>query len=129
MTFCMVSSAADCVTYPTLVSFPSLLGDYWRIFWVGGGKRRACYASYENMYFWMAYRIFQRVLNGLLRTRLSCGRMIRLLAHPLPFFTRQQLVSLAHPSCVSPIELSLPTGGGGGRGWARSQIIRLQESL
>jgi hypothetical protein len=54
----MVSSAADCVTYPTLVSFPSLHEDYWRIFWGWEvGKKEG---KYENMYFWpfwVAYTI------------------------------------------------------------------------
>ncbi len=60
-------------------------------------------------------------LNDLFRTMLSCGRMIRLLAHPRP----------PAPSPVSNLSLflSLPVcrrlsllmrEGGGGRGWARS---------
>jgi hypothetical protein len=48
----------------------------------------------------------------ILRARLSCGRMILLLA-PL---SRPQVVSLSQSSCVSPVDLL--TGGGewGGRG-------------
>jgi hypothetical protein len=41
----------------------------------------------------------QRILDDLWRTRLSCGRMIRLLAHPLPP-SRQQVVSLSQSSCA-----------------------------
>jgi len=43
----------------------------------------------------------QRVLNDfdLYRIRLSCGRTIRLLAHPLPP-SRQQVISLSQSSCV-----------------------------
>jgi hypothetical protein len=37
--------------------------------------------------------------------------MIRLLAHPL---SRQQVVSLAQSSCVSPVKLTDVTRGGGG---------------
>jgi hypothetical protein len=40
--------------------------------------------------------------------------------------SRQQVVSLFRASCVSPVELIDRRGG---RGWARSQIIRTQESL
>jgi hypothetical protein len=40
--------------------------------------------------------------------------------------SRQQVVSLSRASCVSPVELIDRKGG---RGWARSQIIRTQESL
>jgi hypothetical protein len=54
------------------------------------------------------YTITQRVLNDLYRTRLSCGRMIRLLAHPL--------------LCVAG---ELRRGGGG----VRSKIIQPRESL
>ncbi len=53
--------------------------------------------------------------------------MIRLLANPpsspLP---SKKLVSLSQSSCVSPVEL---TEWRGGRGWAWSRILRLQESL
>ncbi len=46
---------------------------------------------------------------------LSCGRMIRLLAHPLPPYSRQQIASLSQSSCVAPIELTdMRWGGGGG---------------
>ncbi len=69
----------------------------------------------------------QRVLNDLLRTRLSCGRMIRLLTHPLLPLSRQQLVSLPQPSCVSPAELTGVRGERRRR--ARSQIIRPRKSL
>jgi hypothetical protein len=40
---------------------------------------------------------YRTVLNDLWRTRLSCGRMIRLLARPLPPPARQQVVSLSLP--------------------------------
>jgi hypothetical protein len=54
----------------------------------------------------------QRVFNDLLRTRLSCRRMIWLLAHlPAPI-SRLQVVSLSQSSYVSPVEL---TNGRGGR--------------
>ncbi len=59
-------------------------------------------------------------------TRLSCGRMIRLLAHSLspPSLPREQVVSLRRPR-----PSSLLTGKGmGGRG-AKSQIIWSRESL
>jgi hypothetical protein len=36
----------------------------------------------------------------------SCGRMIRLLAHPLPPSTVSKFFSLFQSSCVSPIELT-----------------------
>ncbi len=53
----------------------------------------------------------QRVLTDLYRTRLSCGRMIQLLAPP-PF--RQQVVYLFPYSCVSPVKL---TNGSWPIGW------------
>ncbi len=40
--------------------------------------------------------------------------------------SRQQLVSLSHPFCVSPVKL---TERRGGRGWAWSRIVRPQESF
>jgi hypothetical protein len=44
--------------------------------------------------------------NDLLRTKLSCGHMIRLLAHSAPPSPgRQQVVSLSQSSCVPPVEL------------------------
>jgi hypothetical protein len=68
----------------------------------------------------------RRVLNDLYRTKLSCCRMILLLARPLPPppLSWRQVVSLSQ--ALSPVEL---TEGKGGRGWARSQIIRPWESL
>ncbi len=63
----------------------------------------------------------QSLLNDLQKTRLSAGRMIRLLTHPLPPLSREQVVSLSQSSCVSPVEL---TDGG-----ARSQSIRPREGL
>ncbi len=48
----------------------------------------------------------QRVLNDLYMTLLSCGRMIRLLAHPLPSLSWQQVVSLSQSPCVSLVELT-----------------------
>jgi hypothetical protein len=45
---------------------------------------------------------------------------------PPPTLSQQQIVSLTQSSCVSPVEL---TDGRGGRGSARSQIIRPRESL
>jgi hypothetical protein len=61
----------------------------------------------------------QRVLNDLLRSRRSHDSAPRL----PPFPT---LVSLCQSSCVSPVDL---IDGRGGTGWARSQILRLRESL
>ncbi len=55
-------------------------------------------------------RPVQRVLNVLLRTRLSCGRMIWILPHPLPP-SSQQVVSLSKSSFVSPVELMDGAGG------------------
>ncbi len=52
--------------------------------------------------FWLKHRVKQRVVNNLQRARLSCGRMIRLLAHPLPLISRQQIVSLSQYSPVRP---------------------------
>ncbi len=57
----------------------------------------------------------------------SCGRMIRLLAHPLPHsLPREQVGKLSHflslPVCRLPTLLT-------GEGWARSRILRPQESL
>jgi hypothetical protein len=64
----------------------------------------------------------QRVFNDLQRTRLACGRMIWFLPNL--------------PSPVSRLDRrhkglrdNLLTGAGGERGWARSRIIRPQESL
>jgi hypothetical protein len=37
---------------------------------------------------------------------LSCVRMIRLLAHPFPPFSRKKIASPSKSSCVSPIELT-----------------------
>jgi hypothetical protein len=63
----------------------------------------------------------------LYRTMLCCGRMIRLLAHPLPSLSWQQVVSVSQSPCVSPVEL---TDGRGGEGvCGGSQIIRPRESL
>jgi hypothetical protein len=59
------------------------------------------------------------------RHRLSCGRMIRLLAHPFPSITRQQVVAFL---CV-PVKLISVLTREGGRGRVRSQIIRPRESL
>ncbi len=42
----------------------------------------------------------RRVLNDSLRTRLSCGLMIRLLAYPFPPLSLQQLFSLHQSSCM-----------------------------
>ncbi len=60
--------------------------------------------------------------------RPSCGRMIRLLAHPLlpplPSCCRLSLF-LTLPVCRRS---SLPTGEGG-RVWARNQIVRPRESM
>jgi hypothetical protein len=53
----------------------------------------------------------QRVLKDLLRIRLSCGPMVRLLA-PSPL-SREQVVSLSQSSCVSPAELTERVGAGG----------------
>jgi hypothetical protein len=66
----------------------------------------------------------RRVLNDLYRARLSCGRIIRPLAHPLPPLSCQQVVSLSLSSCVSPVELADGRGG-----WTWNQIIRPWESL
>ncbi len=63
----------------------------------------------------------QRGLNYLQRTKLSCSRMIRLHALPLPPLSRQQVAS----SCVSLVQIT--DGRGRGRAW--SQIVRPQESL
>jgi hypothetical protein len=53
------------------------------------------------------------LVKSLYRTKLSCGRTIRLLAHPLsPALFSHQVVSLSQSSCVSPS--SLLTGGVGG---------------
>jgi septin family protein len=48
------------------------------------------------------------------RTRLSCGRVIWLLSHPLTPLSRQQVVSLSQPSYVSPAELMKGEEGRGG---------------
>jgi hypothetical protein len=42
--------------------------------------------------------------------------------------SRQQVVSLSQPFCVSLVELII-VGRGGRRGWGRSQIIQPRESL
>ncbi len=47
-------------------------------------------------------------------------------SQPSSPLSHQQVVSLSHSSCASPVEL---TDGRGGRGWWRSQIIRPRESL
>jgi hypothetical protein len=54
----------------------------------------------------------------------SFGRIIRLLAHPFPLLSRQQFASLSQSSCRSSA-LTREWG----RGWGRSQIIGLRESL
>ncbi len=56
-------------------------------------------------------------MNDLKRTRISYGRMIRLLVDPLPPLSHDQIVSLSQSSNVSSVE-------SGGRGWTRSQIIQ-----
>ncbi len=53
---------------------------------------------------------------------LAGGRMIRLHAHPFLPLSRQQLFSISQSSCVSR------SAYWGERGWARSRIIRQQES-
>ncbi len=75
------------------------------------------------------------VLNDLLRTALSCGRMIWFLPLPSPPISRKQVVSLSQSSGVSPVEITDGReGGGGGRG-AKSRLreswssINLQYSL
>jgi hypothetical protein len=45
---------------------------------------------------------------------------------PPPPLSRQQVVSLSQPSCVSPVKAETE---GGGEGGAKSEIIRLRESL
>jgi hypothetical protein len=69
----------------------------------------------------------QRVLNDLERTMLYCGRMIRLLAHPLPPSppARKLSLFLSLPLCSRTSLLA----GEAGRGRARSQSIRPQENL
>jgi hypothetical protein len=55
----------------------------------------------------------QRVWNDLLRTRLSCGYMLRLLAQP-PFPPLPSASCLSsQSSCVSPVELTDERGGRG----------------
>jgi hypothetical protein len=61
--------------------------------------------------------------------RLSCGRMIELLYPPTSPLSLQQVVSLSQSSCVLPVELTDGRVENGGRGWVRSQTIRLPESL
>jgi hypothetical protein len=65
----------------------------------------------------------QRVLNDLQRTRRSCGHMILSPSPPLP---SASCFSFS-VSCVSSIELT--NGKEGERGWGRSQIIQLRESM
>jgi hypothetical protein len=51
--------------------------------------------------------------------RLSLGRIIRLLAHPLPPFSHEKVVSfsqISQPSCESLVELTDGRGGGCGGG-------------
>jgi hypothetical protein len=57
----------------------------------------------------MCVRRYQRVLNDLQMTRFSCGRMIRLLAHPLPPFPP---ASLSQSFRVSPAEYTDGRGRG-----------------
>ncbi len=67
----------------------------------------------------MQLRQSQRIPNDLLRTRLSCGRMIRFIAHPLPPSPVSNMsLFLSLPVCRLS---SLLTEEGGGTGWARSQ--------
>jgi hypothetical protein len=63
-----------------------------------------------------------RLINDLLRSRLSRGHTIRLLAHPL---SRLQVAFLSQSSCVSPVELT----DGKRKGAGEKPIIRLRESL
>ncbi len=59
----------------------------------------------------------QRAMNDLYRTRLFCGRIIRLLAHPPSPLCRQQVASFTQSSCVRRSSLLTgEKGGGGGRG-------------
>ncbi len=75
------------------------------------------------------YDVWQRVLNYLQRTRLSCGRMIQLLAHPLLSSSVRKLsISLSMSFYLSPVELSDGIRGVR-RGRARIQITRPRESL
>ncbi len=60
-----------------------------------------------------------------LNTSLSCGRLIRLLAHPLPPLRQQVAFFLCLPVCRGS---SFIDRGGHGRGWARSQITWPRES-
>jgi hypothetical protein len=56
-------------------------------------------------------------------TRLSCGRIIRFLAHPLPPLLSASCLSFSVFLCVAGRACWRE------RGWARSQIIRPRESL
>ncbi len=53
----------------------------------------------------------QKVLNDLQMIKLSCCRMIRLLAHLFSPVSRKQVVSLSQSFCVSPFELTDWIGG------------------
>jgi hypothetical protein len=68
----------------------------------------------------------QRVLNDLQRTSRSCGRMIRLLAHPLPPLPPSNCLSFSVFLCVGGLAYWRERGKGGR---ARSQIIRPRKSL
>ncbi len=72
--------------------------------------------SQINFFFLAVFRTPQRVLNDLCRTRLSCSRMIKLLAHPLPHYSPVSNLSslfLRLPVCRRS---SLLTGEAGRRG-------------
>jgi hypothetical protein len=58
----------------------------------------------------------QRIPNDLKRTRLSCGRMIRLIAHPLPPSPVSNMSLFLGLSVCRRSSLLTGEGGGGGQG-------------
>jgi hypothetical protein len=68
--------------------------------------------------------IYSRDIEWFTDCQVFCVRIIRVLVLPLPYPPPPPPVSklfLMQSSCVSPVKLT--DGSGGGRGWARSQII------
>ncbi len=114
----------DCLKIPALSTGSYISLVLLRKEWIGwrnssGGGR---YIEWKRV---SSIDPHRRVLNSLLRTRISRRRMFWLPPPPPPY--RQQVVSLSLSSCVSLVELT--DGRGGREGWGRSQIIRQRGTL
>ncbi len=70
--------------------------------------------------------LFLERIEWFIRAMLSRGRIIWLLAHPIPALSRQKAWPATHRKTEKERQVA---EGRGGRGWARSRIILPQKSL